>query len=145
MSGDRSGQESRNWKGGRYINDQGYVMIHPGRPLRSAPKRYLREHIVIAEKILGKPLPLGAEIHHVDENRSNNTPSNLVICQSKAYHKLLHYRMRALKACGHAHWVKCEYCGIYDDPRNMYIRKGRAGGYHNYCVNEDQSNKRNIK
>jgi len=31
-------------------------------------------------------------VHHVDGNRSNNTPSNLVICPNDSYHSLLHAR-----------------------------------------------------
>ena len=51
----------------------------------------------IAEKALGKPLPKGAEVHHVDGNSENDKPTNLVICPSHAYHMLLHARMRSLK------------------------------------------------
>jgi hypothetical protein len=69
------------------------------------------EHVLIAEKALGRYLPDGVEIHHVDENPANNSPSNLVICPSKAYHKLLHYRARILKMGGnpstHAHCSTC--------------------------------------
>ena len=58
------------------------------------------EHILIAERALGRYLPDGAEIHHVDENKRNNANRNLVICQDSAYHKLLHVRTRVLKAGG---------------------------------------------
>ena len=54
-------------------------------------------HILVAEKALGKSLPVGAEVHHVDLDRSNDNPSNLVICQNRAYHKLLHKRTEALR------------------------------------------------
>ena len=81
------------------------------------------EHIHIAEKILGKKLPLGAVIHHVDENTLNNTPGNLVICPDRAYHNLLHARMRAREACGNVEWQKCPYCKQYDDPKNMVEQK----------------------
>jgi hypothetical protein len=51
-------------------------------------------HRVIAEKALGKKLPPGAEVHHVDEDKSNDSNNNLVICQNRSYHKLLHKRAR---------------------------------------------------
>ena len=57
-------------------------------------------HRLVAEAALGRALPLGSEVHHVDGNVHNNTGENLVICQDKAYHKLLHYRERVLRAGG---------------------------------------------
>ncbi len=63
---------------------------------RSDSQGHVLEHILIAEKALGKPLPLGAQVHHVDEDATNNSNRNLVICQDAAYHKLLHYRARLL-------------------------------------------------
>ena len=66
-------------------------------------KRYLQvsdkgrrtyEHIVVAEKALGKPLPKGARVHHVNLDTHDNRRRNLVICPDEAYHQLLHKRMR---------------------------------------------------
>lgn len=84
-----------------------------------------REHLTIAERALGKPIPPGAEIHHVDGDPANNTPSNLVICPCREYHSLLHIRTRALDACGNANWRKCKRCKEHDDPTNMR-RDGRS-------------------
>ena len=58
------------------------------------------EHVRIAEAALGKPLPPKAEIHHVDGNKRNNDPTNLVICPNRAYHMLLHKRQRQMQAEG---------------------------------------------
>ena len=90
------------------------------------------EHVVIAEKALGKPLPKGAQVHHVDFDRSNNAPSNLVICPSAKYHQLLHIRSRAMAATGNPNARKCMYCRKYDTLDNLFgTTEGRQ--YHSAC------------
>ena len=41
---------------------------------------YVRDHVAVVERIIGKKLPKGAIVHHWDGDRLNNTPSNLVVC-----------------------------------------------------------------
>jgi hypothetical protein len=91
-------------------------------------------HILIAEKVLGKPLPLGAVVHHADGRRLNNEKYNLVICQDNSYHKLLHLRMRALKESGHANYRKCNICKQWDKPEKLSISK--SGCRHLSCRRE---------
>lgn len=55
-----------------------------------------RQHVLLAEKALGKQLPKGAVVHHVDGNGTNNDTNNLVICQDQNYHLLLHRRAEML-------------------------------------------------
>ncbi len=83
------------------------------------------EHRLVAEMALGKKLPKGAVVHHIDENPLNNDPSNLVICPTAGYHRQLHARMDALKESGHADWQRCPYCHKHDDPKNMRREKVR--------------------
>jgi hypothetical protein len=55
------------------------------------------EHILLAERALGKPLPPKAVVHHMNGDKADNyTPFNLVICPDQAYHLLLHRRMKEL-------------------------------------------------
>jgi hypothetical protein len=108
-----------NWRNRRCESTNGYILIYkPEHP--RASNGYVPEHILTAERAFGKPLPSGAIVHHANGSK-NSGP--LVICQDRAYHMLLHQRMRAHKACGHAHWHKCPYCKEYDDPTNMVINK----------------------
>lgn len=116
-----------------------------------AHKGYVREHILVAEDALGHYLPEGAVVHHVDEDTKNNDPSNLVICQNDTYHKLIHVRMRAFKACGHVDWMKCGICKQYDDPGNMSVVKVKRGGsfylrsYHKACNTQAGQKRRESK
>jgi hypothetical protein len=95
----------------------GHVKGQPVRFLRGHLKRqrthlhvYLKRwvngstkaaHIVVAEAAIGKQMPIGAQVHHVDGDKQNNRPANLVICQDAEYHMLLHARQRIVAAGGH--------------------------------------------
>lgn len=66
-------------------------------------------HVLVAERALGRELPAGAEVHHVDGTKLNNENSNLVICQDVAYHKLLHYRASVIARGGNPNTER--WCG----------------------------------
>lgn len=98
------------------------VLGHP----RSNPSGYVQEHILLAEKALGKPLPAKAVVHH-------HTPDQLAICQDQAYHLFIERRTRAYRACGHADWRKCWICKQWDDPKNLYIQPNKSQANHRHC------------
>lgn len=125
----KQGEQSPRWNGGTSRNVYGYLLIwSPGHP-REDPKGYVKEQILVAERALGKYLPPGAIVHHVNEIKVDNSPGNLVICPDRSYHMLLHARLRAYRACGHAAWRQCKYCKSYDDLANLKsMGMGRHGG-----------------
>lgn len=89
-------------------------------------------HIEVAERALGKRLPTGAQVHHVNGDPSDNSTANLVICPDRAYHALLHRRADALAACGQPDWRICVYCGKYA-PENELRRHGPRSFRHRHC------------
>jgi len=132
------GQGHPSWRGGRYVNHSGYVMVAAPGHARVNANGYIREHVLIAEKALGSQLPEGVQVHHCGDVGDN---SKLVICQDQEYHFLLHVRAKALKECGDANKRKCKFCQQYDHVENLHCRKikGKKGGwntYHMECVRE---------
>jgi hypothetical protein len=78
----------------------------------SGPRYVHRE---IAKQVLGHEIPRNVEIHHVDGNGKNNNHDNLVICENKSYHMLLHNRSNGLRACGNVHARLCYGCKQWKD------------------------------
>ena len=116
---------SANGEGG--VSSQGYFEI-------TVNGRRVLEHIHIAEKAIGKRLPKGSHVHHINGVKTDNRGCNLVICQDAGYHFLLHKRQEALDACGNPDLIKCRICGQYDKADNLYISPGRGySGHHRKC------------
>jgi len=85
----KCGPLSRTWRGGRHTDDRGYVNVTVGNGRRR------REHSLIAEEVLGRPLKKNEVVHHINGNKSDNQNCNLLICD-RQYHQWLHSRMSEL-------------------------------------------------
>lgn len=84
----------------RLILGAGYVM----RPVAERATKYkfvtIAEHRLVVERAMGKELPKGAIVHHVNGDKSDNRPCNLVVCPDHRYHMLLHTRQRDFNYAG---------------------------------------------
>lgn len=77
-------------KNSRIVNNY-YVIYMPSHPKAMKSKNwngYVYEHIVIAEKELGRGIREDEEVHHLDFNRLNNSPENLIVLPSISHVKL---------------------------------------------------------
>lgn len=79
-----------NWRGGRWFNRENrtwfvYVEEHPKRRHNGA----VEEHILVAEKALGRHLKNDECVHHLDLNHANNARENLCVL-SRADHMRVH-------------------------------------------------------
>lgn len=105
-----------------HINNIGYF-IYKG--------EYL--HRYIAERALGRKLKSDEHVHHVDYDKLNNHPSNLVICKNN-YHKLLHARTDTINAGfdPNTH-LRCSHCKTYHPKSDFYTNPNKYSGYSNNC------------
>jgi len=84
-------EQNPNWKGGRSIASSGYVLIRVGQDHHLADVRgYAYEHRIVAEQILGRRLRKGEQPHHINGNKQDNRPENLIVMRSHRIHRVAH-------------------------------------------------------
>lgn len=89
----RSGIKSGKWKGGKITSKAGYVYIHkPDHP--RCYRKYVPEHILIAEKVLGRYLNGDEVVHHINEKKGDNRPKNLYLFKNEKEHQRYHQKFR---------------------------------------------------
>lgn len=94
-----SGENSSRWGGGEYISSDGYRMIKCDDEFtKSGRQVYKREHILVMEEYLGRPLKTtrgggGESVHHIDGDKLNNSIDNLLLCENTSEHKTVHHNL----------------------------------------------------
>jgi len=84
------GENHPQWKGGRISNGRGYILVRkPNHPKAIYKGKYIFEHLLIWESVHQKPLPEGYVIHHLNGNKSDNRPENLVALPTRKHHHIL--------------------------------------------------------
>lgn len=134
----RTAELNSHWNGGR-IFLKGYVLIKmPDHP-RADKRGYVFEHILVLEKVLGRPILPTEATHHRNKIGHDNSPGNLMLFKTNGMHRSFHERLKAYEECGHWDWKKCKFCHQHDDPLAMKISGNHT--YHKTCSAEYDRNR----
>lgn len=75
----RRGKRPANWKGGRFYDGHGYIMVLKRDHPRSNKSGYIYEHDLVMEAKLGRYLRKGELVHHDNELKDDNRIENLIL------------------------------------------------------------------
>lgn len=68
----------------------GYEALYRPEHPKAQSNGLVHKHILVAESILGRNLSKEEVVHHIDQNRLNNDPSNLLVFKTKSDHSRFH-------------------------------------------------------
>lgn len=86
------GANNSYWKGGTIADDAGYVLIkQDGHPRAKKHGGYVREHILVMERIIGRHLDPDEVVHHINGIKNDNRPENLML-MTRAEHTSYHHK-----------------------------------------------------
>jgi hypothetical protein len=92
---EQTGEDNPAWRGGRVIDQDGYVRIRMKDHPRSWGIGYVYEHILVMEKKIGREVPKDMHVHHINEVKHDNRPENLALL-TPSEHNAVHRRQTNL-------------------------------------------------
>jgi hypothetical protein len=96
---------------GKIISSNGYIKLLKPKHPNADSKGYVYEHRIVAERKLGRPLNTKDIVHHIDGNKQNNRPKNLVIVDGHAEHQLYHRKNKNRRKPGELNQLILCACG----------------------------------
>lgn len=123
--------------------NNGYNLIKPTDSNDAMSNGFQYEHIAVAEKKLGRELKKGEVVHHLDENKQNNSPDNIIIFATNAEHTAFHKGNKEIyfDSDGIAHvdvGNKCLNCGCVIDKHAKLCRKCYLIKHHSSIPEKDE-------
>ncbi len=83
----QTGEKNPNWKGGRVVSSNGYILVRVGVEHHLSDVRgYAYEHRLVAEEKLGRELVPGEIVHHINGDKQDNRECNLKVITGNAEH-----------------------------------------------------------
>jgi hypothetical protein len=113
------------------FHSSGYVLVWaPDHPRATATNKRVLEHVLIAEKMLGRYLRDGEQVHHRDHDKTNNDPSNLVVLTASE-HAALHAKEAQVQSTRVE--IQCQECGKAFKAKRYQVAAEDPQSRRKYC------------
>ena len=93
------GSGNPKWRGGITTYD-GYIYRYFPQHPQAIKKGYVAQHRLVMESIIGRFLLPEESVHHIDGNKENNSPENLMLMENEGKHRKLHAKYRTFNSKG---------------------------------------------
>lgn len=87
----KTGPDNHAWEGGRARHSKGYQLVQMWGHHLADCHGYVLEHRLVAERMIGRPLAIGEDVHHRNGDKTDNRPENLSVL-TRNEHMALHVK-----------------------------------------------------
>lgn len=92
--GAQRGEWNRAWAGGGHPQRRRYTEVPAHEHPLAKSNGWMKEHRLVMEKKIGRPLKPGEVVHHIDGDVTNNHPDNLLLFPDNESHLRFHQEQR---------------------------------------------------
>ena len=128
-------------KDGLHIHN-GYIYIKCLNHPRTNKDGYVKRAVLNLENIMGRCLDKLEDVHHIDGDKTNDNPNNLVALSRKA-HRQLHHPKKIIEPHARKIRTHCKHGHEFTES-NTYIWISPFGVKMRQCKTCNRINKRNV-
>jgi hypothetical protein len=114
------GPKHPSWNGGKRVTFSGYVEVRNKDHHRARKNGYVFEHILVAEKKLGRKLNPNEQVHHKNKVKTDNRPENLEVIDA-GEHARLHAKERRK-----GKYIRCVVCNKQFYRKPSHVKRAKC-------------------
>jgi hypothetical protein len=117
----------------------GYVLVYKPEHHLADKRGYIKRARLVLEEKIGRFLTKQEVTHHIDHNRSNDSPENLQLMPDKKFHNDFHAKLREDRVT-----FICQWCGKSKTVKRSRRKEGKGKFCSKSCKGKWQWNTNHI-